>query len=193
MSVGDPSNDAVNAAGAESALDVPRWFYVIHGRRLGPISSVEITQLLLRGPYDPQMLVWRRGMIAWAPVSQTAELMLPGLPSSSVPQLLSAPLTVDRQLRNARINCVAIAVALGLACLLLIGAGVGGAGAPLAGRLFVTFALTLLPAIFVAIYLPLRIRVIQSLPVGYRVAGFLGGLGMIVLCLGTLVAALTVA
>jgi len=163
------------------APDVPRWYYVIHGRRMGPISTVEMTQLLLRGPYDPLMLVWRQGMLAWSPASQMAELLLPGLSAlASPPPVPVDILRAERLRRNARTNSVAFAIVFGLVCVGILSGLFSGA--PMSGLL----ALAFLPGLFVTIYFPLRYRVIQSLSPGYRLAGLVGGIGLLIAFWGLL-------
>ena len=155
-------------------LDVPCWFYTINGQRLGPISTVEMIQLLLRGPYDPQMPVWRQGMPAWAPVSRVTELTLPGLPS---PVPVS---TDDKRIRSAKLFCGMVALMFPVALLLLVGM----LNAQFMPQLILQYLPIVLPGVYATWYIPMRFRVIRSLPAWYRVAGLIGGIGLILLCWG---------
>jgi len=155
------------------APDVPCWYYAINGHRLGPISTNELVQMLLRGPYDPWMLIWRQGMGNWAPVAQVPELALPGLPAAPPPP----PMGEIRQgnvVRQARVNCVGFAISLGLCSLLLVPALIfeGGAGC-------LYLCLIVPTGLYATIYMPMRMRVISSLSAGYRIAGTICGLALI--------------
>ncbi|MNZ77066.1 hypothetical protein D3C78_955910 [compost metagenome] len=66
------------------------WFYEDGGIRKGPVSTVEIQQLVNSQQLGPGTLVWRNGLLDWTPLEQTelADMMIrqsvPSLPPKSI-------------------------------------------------------------------------------------------------------------
>lgn len=50
------------------------WYVAINGQQLGPFSQAHIQQLLNRGEYTADTLVWRQGFANWLPISKVPEL-----------------------------------------------------------------------------------------------------------------------
>lgn len=46
------------------------WFYSDNGQQRGPISDMELTNLVRQGTLPPSTLVWKEGMPDWQPLSQ---------------------------------------------------------------------------------------------------------------------------
>jgi uncharacterized RDD family membrane protein YckC len=55
------------------------WWYAQGDDRQGPLSVAQIHALVRTGTIGAQTLVWRQGRLAWKPLHQVEELMLPGL------------------------------------------------------------------------------------------------------------------
>ena len=54
------------------------WFYALNGKQEGPVSEVELTQLLRNGVITTATLVWHAGMADWKPYS--AVIGMPPVP-----------------------------------------------------------------------------------------------------------------
>lgn len=64
------------AGGAVEPPQLPnreQWFYARGQQRLGPVSAETIRHLLQAAAITGQTLVWREGMLDWAPASRTDE------------------------------------------------------------------------------------------------------------------------
>jgi hypothetical protein len=48
------------------------WFYVLGDAKKGPISALQIKELLNRGEIDTETDVWREGMREWQPLRESA-------------------------------------------------------------------------------------------------------------------------
>ena len=55
------------------------WWYARGEDRQGPLSVAQIHERIRTGVIDAQTLVWRSGRLAWKPLHQVEELMLPGM------------------------------------------------------------------------------------------------------------------
>jgi uncharacterized RDD family membrane protein YckC len=49
------------------------WWYSEHGDRKGPLSFEEVCGLVADGTLTPRTLVWKKGLEAWAPLSESPE------------------------------------------------------------------------------------------------------------------------
>jgi uncharacterized protein (TIGR00266 family) len=54
------------------------WYVAIDGQQQGPFPQEHIQQLLNRGEFTQDTLVWRQGFANWLPISQVPELNQPG-------------------------------------------------------------------------------------------------------------------
>lgn len=56
-----------------------KWYYVLGGKRVGPVEESEIASMLTQGKIDRDTLVWHDGAADWLPLHQTdlARLLLP--------------------------------------------------------------------------------------------------------------------
>jgi len=54
------------------ANEAPSWYYVLNGKRIGPVPDACITQLLGEGTIDNGTLVWRNGFNDWIPIAETS-------------------------------------------------------------------------------------------------------------------------
>ncbi len=61
------------------------WYVAINGQQQGPFPQTHIQQLLQRGEYTQDTLVWRQGFADWLPISQ-----VPALRQSNI-QVLTPP------------------------------------------------------------------------------------------------------
>ncbi len=48
-----------------------KWYYVLGGKRIGPVEESEIASLLAQGKIEADTLVWHDGAIDWLPLHQT--------------------------------------------------------------------------------------------------------------------------
>lgn len=63
-----------------NSKDAPMsWFYVDAGRQNGPVSDLELDELLRAGKVSPTTLVWREGMSNWQPLNISRAAGQPGL------------------------------------------------------------------------------------------------------------------
>ncbi|MBI5685542.1 MAG: DUF4339 domain-containing protein [Verrucomicrobia bacterium] len=65
------------------------WFYIIRGKKTGPVSVSDLTALVVSGRLQPTTLVWKSGMADWASASSIAEItaaLPPPIPQSEIPQ-----------------------------------------------------------------------------------------------------------
>jgi len=51
-----------------------KWYYNIGDERHGPVSLMDLRQLVLNGQLTPHDLVWKDGMVDWAPAGTLPEL-----------------------------------------------------------------------------------------------------------------------
>lgn len=51
-----------------------RWFYLVGGRRHGPVALTGLVDQVLHGQLPPGTLVWRRGFAEWTPAEAVAEI-----------------------------------------------------------------------------------------------------------------------
>ncbi|HKW30031.1 MAG TPA: RDD family protein [Verrucomicrobiae bacterium] len=58
------------------------WYYADQGQQTGPVTEEQFTELVRTGKIQPDTLVWREGMAAWAPYRQAGA---PPHPSTSAP------------------------------------------------------------------------------------------------------------
>ncbi|MHC4718084.1 MAG: hypothetical protein ACYS5V_14015 [Planctomycetota bacterium] len=90
---------------------------------------------------------------------------------------------MDRKVRNAKQNCIAMFVIFALGALGTLSVFVAALARPDVAAASAAGGCMLwaspIAALFAAIYLPLRWRVIMSLPAGYRRLGLIGGFGLI--------------
>ncbi|CAG0974986.1 hypothetical protein PHYC_01455 [Phycisphaerales bacterium] len=52
------------------------WYFAAGQERVGPLGDTEFRTRIEAGEVRPEMLVWRKGMGAWAPASSVPELQL---------------------------------------------------------------------------------------------------------------------
>jgi len=59
------------------------WFYALNGKQEGPVTELELTQLLRNGVITPATLVWHAGMADWKPYSSVIGMPpVPPVPSA---------------------------------------------------------------------------------------------------------------
>ena len=183
------SNEEVLLPG--QAASETAWYYTVNGRRMGPVAQSQLAGMLAGGQVGPHTPVWRQGMPNWLPASQVAELKQSGSP---VPPPMTSPIPaspgLDRKVKNAKQNCIAMFVIFVALAVLMVGGlavqlGAPAGAAPAAVGMGCIGWAAPLAAIFAAIYLPLRWRVIMQLSPAVRNMGLIGGFGLIaVLALG---------
>lgn len=142
------------------------WYCLAGGQQIGPISLAQVRDIV---GTDPVAMVWRPGLDQWVLAQSLPELGGDG----SIPPIpiIMTPWRPDPKVRNAKQNCIAMFVVF---C-------AGSAYPPL----------LLAAGLFAAFYLPLRWKVIRSLPTTFRVLGLIGGFGLLgFLTLGIVVVAL---
>jgi len=57
------------------------WYYADQGQQTGPVTEEQFTELVRTGKIQPDTLVWREGMAAWAPYRQAGAPPHPSTPS----------------------------------------------------------------------------------------------------------------
>ena len=63
----------------------PKWFYGRGGQQTGPVSSIEMRELVMRGQITPTDMVWREGMPNWIPAHQAADILPPSQAAAPAP------------------------------------------------------------------------------------------------------------
>src|SRR5205807_4795373 len=63
------------------------WYYSRDGQQDGPHSDEALQLLLNSGQINASTLVWREGMVNWAPISQAAPHLLSSMPVAAPPPL----------------------------------------------------------------------------------------------------------
>jgi len=158
------------------------WHYAVDGQRMGPVTREQLAGMLAGGQISPHTPVWREGMADWLAASQVGELAA-AMPAAAPPMTspVPTPATGDKAVRNAKQNCIAMFVIfVGVLVLSVLAVASRFAGrVPLAAPLGCFAWAAPLAAIFAAIYLPLRWRVIMQLSPAVRTMGLIGGFGLI--------------
>jgi hypothetical protein len=57
------------------------WFYAINGRKIGPVSGLQLDELLSSGQINHDTPVWREGMTDWQPLKVTRVSSPPPIPN----------------------------------------------------------------------------------------------------------------
>lgn len=65
------------------------WFYVVDGKRIGPVSTARLKQLAASSDIRPDDLIWREGMEDWQPARSIDGLC--AMPSPPVPSQTGPP------------------------------------------------------------------------------------------------------
>lgn len=68
------------------------WFYAQGGQQMGPISAVELKQLVDAGKVRPDDLVWQEGMKQWAAAKTVKGLFPKGAPAAAAPPIATPPM-----------------------------------------------------------------------------------------------------
>ncbi len=71
--------------GAPPPMTLAAFYIHINGQQMGPFTPEILSQGLASGQFNPQTMVWREGMLSWAPASQVAELQGMFAPSPPPP------------------------------------------------------------------------------------------------------------
>lgn len=50
------------------------WWYARGGKKMGPADPGEIKRLFQKGKINRDTLVWRKGLVAWAPMCEVQEM-----------------------------------------------------------------------------------------------------------------------
>lgn len=179
-------------------MDIPvgEWHYSLDGKAEGPVTWAHLVAMARAGRLTPAHAVWREGMPDWAPAG-TIEELFPIRPGLAGPVMVEYSSQLDPRtriiLRNARHNCITMFVLLVLP-LVLLASGVAMSlarpsqgGEMVASLASCTSIFSLVGALYAMLYLPLRWRAIMSLPRGIKVLGLIGGFGLIVLLVVTIV------
>ena len=165
------------------------WYYAFNARRMGPVTQGQLAAMLAGGQLSSHTPVWRQGMADWLPASRVEALRAASVPT---PPPLTSPVPRatpdDKKIKNARQNCIVMFVIFAALVLLTVTAvatrlaNQQGPGhmVPMFGCVGWTAPLA---AIFAAIYLPLRWRVIMQLSPPIRALGVIGGFGLIAMTL----------
>lgn len=171
-----------------------QWYYTLDNQQAGPVTLEAVVKLLQAGHLTAYSLLWRVGWPQWKPAGQVQELqaygILPAMPNPVggyyQPAFVGDP-AEQRKIRAAKQNTITMFVVFVLCMLSFLGVGVAsargsrGEGPALSSGCIGLFAIA--TGIFAAIYLPLRWRVIMSLPKSFKVLGLIGGFGLIGLLL----------
>ena|GEM_PF-3428602 len=69
------------------------WFYLIHGRAIGPITTEAMKTLLRTGKVSQAVFAWRRGMEIWMPIEEIPQLRVDLAPQTkaSLSRVPSSP------------------------------------------------------------------------------------------------------
>ncbi len=51
-----------------------KWFYLLHGEEVGPITTDELKELVRSGKASSTVFVWQEGMESWMPIEELEEL-----------------------------------------------------------------------------------------------------------------------
>src|SRR5579884_1876512 len=62
------------------AVPVP-WFYLLSGKRHGPVSEADLERLASSGQLQPTDLIWKQGMAGWVPASTVDGILPPTAPA----------------------------------------------------------------------------------------------------------------
>jgi GYF domain 2/Domain of unknown function (DUF4190) len=68
----DPDEEEVQLDVSEPP-ETARWYYNIGDERHGPVSLMDLRQLLLNGQVSPHDLVWKEGLSDWMPIANQPE------------------------------------------------------------------------------------------------------------------------
>jgi hypothetical protein len=74
-----------------------RWFYVREGRRLGPVDTDRLVDLVLSGEVSEEALVWHSGLTEWLRAREIEEIRhelpppVPAAPPPPAPELPEGP------------------------------------------------------------------------------------------------------
>jgi len=79
---------------APAAVKEPQWYLVIKGKRQGPFTGVQMTQMLSSGQIKPKDMVWTDGMPKWEAAQAIAPRFQPDKPKST--PIAPAPASVTR-------------------------------------------------------------------------------------------------
>lgn len=163
------------------------WYYSESGQSLGPFATDAIREMLRTGRIQQITPVWREGMSAWTAAYKisdlTAGLSLPPPPPDLTTLSAAAPLPEDRKARqiikNAKVNAITMFVLFVLFLAMLAAAGVSGLRGSRSFDPGCWGAACALGQLYALVYVPLRWRVLRSLPRPFSALGFIGGIGLI--------------
>lgn len=157
-----------------------QWYVQLPEGMQGPLAIEGVAALIAGGRIGAATYVWRPGLAQWCAAASLSEFAT--MRFANVPGFDAAGSKQWRIIRNAKQNMIALFIVF----ILFIVAIAVSVLAVIGGRndqyMFMPGCLAYaapMSAIFAAIYLPLRWRVIMSLPAAYKVLGLIGGFGLI--------------
>lgn len=152
------------------------WFYALNGNTQEPVAAEHLRRMLELRQIPPHTPVWRPGMTDWVPANSVPDLVA-GLAISPAELMSPRQRKEARIVKNAKVNAIVM-----FALFLL---GMLATGHSIASRSFRHTLMIGLPGtavvvaeLFALIYVPLRWRVLRSLPSPYNTLGLIGGLGL---------------
>lgn len=96
----------------------PKWFYKTDQGKLGPVGQEELAALLADGKLPPDTPVWRNGMAAWCPATESEEFALAA--QSVATRYPSSPLAFGGGQFDARTIRFAAMLATAAALMLMV-------------------------------------------------------------------------
>jgi hypothetical protein len=73
------------------------WYLARDGQQHGPVSDIEFRKIVELGFLRPTDLVWREGMVEWAPAETVVEMKRPAPPAASVTRQPSVTVDANRR------------------------------------------------------------------------------------------------
>lgn len=179
-------------------MGAANWFYSRQGQKYGPFTVEGLKRYAQSGELQPTDLVWCSGMAEWVP-AQSAPFFkqAAGMPDTSAE---AATLDSAERLRlNAHVNC---RMMFGLLLFFVLALGIETVSRTTTDAFLskrgvhvvprgtdILFGLMLLgTGVFAAIYVPLRWNVIKQVRNPARVLGLIGGFGLMLLLLISIIA-----
>ncbi len=74
----------------------PCWFYIVKGRRKGPVLAEDLVSLLVDGELPPDVRCWRPGLNGWVAANRFPELRILAGGALQAPEAAPGAATVRR-------------------------------------------------------------------------------------------------
>jgi len=88
-----------------------QWWYIVVGRRAGPVTWADLQQRAREGLLRPRDPIWRAGLSNWVPAGSAAGLFSPDGTQAMPPPV--APSSITTPTGKSRISAALFAILLG--------------------------------------------------------------------------------